>query len=346
MKRDELLLTGVAYHGNRILRHVEDDMCDIVNHNMNLVVHMFSHNDWDRHKTVMPEIIKISKAYGLEVWIDNWGIGGPPGDKSHFLQYHPEAHQSYADGTPDPVSACYNSEAFVQFTKDWLDVVRESGGEKIFWDEPRFKSKKNPDGSVLETCYCESCQRLFSERYGKKMAAATPAELQAFRTLTLVNYFDRVTTYAALLGMQNYAGIMIHTLDIASELVTLPHLDNFGTDPYWFPRKHPDTDPYDHVYTNTARTVELANKHKKGHHIWVQGYDIPKGREDDIILATDAAYDAGARTIVDWSFRGGESNSYRADCCDRVWQVMGEAMGRIRARHFDTLRAERLKKYQ
>ena len=65
----EKLLTGVAYHGNRILRHVEEDMRDIVNHNMNLVVHMFSHNDWDRHKGVMPDIIKISEAYGLEVWI-------------------------------------------------------------------------------------------------------------------------------------------------------------------------------------------------------------------------------------------------------------------------------------
>ena len=45
----EKLLTGVAYHGNRILKHVEEDMIDIVNHNMNLVVHMFTHNDWDRH---------------------------------------------------------------------------------------------------------------------------------------------------------------------------------------------------------------------------------------------------------------------------------------------------------
>ncbi len=347
----EKLLTGVAYHGNRILRHVEDDMRDIVHHNMNLVVHMFSHNDWDRHKAVMPDIIKISEAYGLEVWIDNWGIGGPPGDKSHFLQYHPEAHQVFADGTLDPVSSCYNSEAFVQFTKDWLDVVRASGGKRIFWDEPRFKSKKTADGGRLETCYCESCKKLFRERYGKEMPLENTPELQEFRAFTLVNYFDRVTAYAHSLEMKNYAGIMIHTLDVASGLAQIPHLDNFGTDPYWFPRKKPDgvtgaTDPYDYVYTNTRYTIEQAEKYGKGHHIWIQGYDIPAGREDDIILATDAAYDAGARTIIDWSFRGGESNSYRSDDCERCWQVMGEAMGRIRSRHFDAIRAEKLKKYQ
>ena len=340
------LLTGVAYHGNRILRHIEDDMRDIVKHNMNLVVHMFSHNDWDRHRTVMPEIIKISKAEGLEVWIDNWGLGGPPGDKSHFLQYHPESHQVFPDGTPDPVSACYNSEAFVSFTKDWLDVVRESGGESIFWDEPRFKTKKMPDGSRMSACRCANCRKLFYEQYGTEMPAKDNEQTQEFKAQTLVNYFDRVTTYAASLGMKNHAGIMIHTLDVASRLVTLPHLDNFGTDPYWFPRQTPEVDPYDYVYRNTKRTIELAERNQKGHHIWIQGYDIPAGREDDIILATDAAYDAGARTIVDWSYRGGESNSYRADRCDRVWQVMGEAMARIRARHFDAIRAERLKKYQ
>jgi len=333
------LLTGVAYHGNRILRHVEADMLDIVNHNMNLVVHMFSHNDWDRHKGVMPDIVKISKDMGLEVWIDNWGLGGPPGDKSHFLQYHPEAHQMFADGTPDPVSACYNSESFVQFTKDWLYVVREFGGENIFWDEPRFKTKKLPDGTQLHSCYCESCKKLFRERYGKEMPTEQTAELQEFREFTLVNYFDRVTTHAAELGMKSYAGIMIHTLDVASGLVTLPNLHNFGTDPYWQPRKNPQLDPYDYVFEHTRHTIELAEKYGKEHHVWIQGYDIPAGREDDYILATDAAYDAGARTILGWSYRGGESNTYKADRCDMLWRIMGEAMGRIRARHFDALRA-------
>lgn len=35
------LKRGVAYHGNRILRHVEEDLRDIIEHNFNLVVHMF-----------------------------------------------------------------------------------------------------------------------------------------------------------------------------------------------------------------------------------------------------------------------------------------------------------------
>ena len=49
----EKLKLGVAYHGNRMLNQVQADMQDIIKHNMNLVVHMFSHNDMERNKSVM-----------------------------------------------------------------------------------------------------------------------------------------------------------------------------------------------------------------------------------------------------------------------------------------------------
>ena len=57
----ERIKTGVAYHGNRILKHVAEDMAELAHNNMDVVVHMFSHNDWDRHSGVMKEICNISK---------------------------------------------------------------------------------------------------------------------------------------------------------------------------------------------------------------------------------------------------------------------------------------------
>ena len=74
--RVDRLRTGVAYHGNRLLRHVEEDMRDAIDHGFNLIVHMLSHNDWDRHRTVMKEIVGITHGLGLEAWLDNWGLGG------------------------------------------------------------------------------------------------------------------------------------------------------------------------------------------------------------------------------------------------------------------------------
>ena len=89
---NKLLKTGVAYHGNRILSHVREDMTELARADVDIVVHMFSHNDWERHDTIMGDMFKLTEAMGLEVWVDNWGIGGAPGEKCHFLGAHPEAH--------------------------------------------------------------------------------------------------------------------------------------------------------------------------------------------------------------------------------------------------------------
>lgn len=43
----------------------------MVAHGMNLVVHMFTRTDMERNKNIFKEIVKISEAAGLEIWIDN-----------------------------------------------------------------------------------------------------------------------------------------------------------------------------------------------------------------------------------------------------------------------------------
>lgn len=335
------LLTGVAYHGNRILKHVEEDMIDIVQHNMNLVVHMFTHNDWDRHLRVMKDIVNITKYYGLDMWIDNWGIGGPPGDKSFFTGAHPETRMVYSDGTIDPVRVCFNRPELMQFTKDWVYTVKEFGGEKILWDEPHLPPHLPEMDQNRFTCCCDVCQKLFREKYGKPMPKEMTDEVKAFRTESIRNYFNEATAYATGLGMENITVVMVHTLEHTLDIINTPDLHNFGIDPYWDP-KAGIRDPYAYVYTHTKNLIDIADEKKKDCHVWIQGFDIPAGKEDELILATDAAFDAGARTILDWSYRGAESNSYKADNAELVWRVMGEAMGRIRNRYFDQLRVEKM----
>ncbi len=336
------LKTGIAYHGNRILKHIEEDMRDIIEHNFNLVVHMFSHNDWDRHCRVMADIIKITEDFGLEVWIDNWGLGGPPGDKSHFLAYYPESHQIYSDGTMDPVRACLNSIDFRKFTKSWLDTVKEIGGKTIFWDEPHLVGKDMENGTPkVWTCRCARCQEVFKERYGKEMPTEFTREVEAFRIWTIVDYFREATSYSKSLGMDNVVCVMLGesfgiNLSTIHEIASLETLDNIGTDPYWLGT---NADPYEFVYSATKRNLEICEKYGKDHNLWIQGYGFPKGREEEIISGADAAYDAGARTILVWGFRGGESNDYRAKNPDLTWKVIGDAMHRIKERDRDLRRS-------
>ena len=333
------LKLGTAYHGNRILRHVEEDMTDIVNHNMNLVVHMYTHNDMDRHHNILKEIINISESKGLETWIDNWGIDDGPGDKAYITAKIPEAARYYADGTRS-WRPCFNHPSFRNFTKEWIDYVAEAGGKTIFWDEPHMEV----DPTHGFACRCETCQNLFKEKYGKEMPRIFTPEVEEFRTQTLVNYFEFATNYAHSLGIVNTGCIMFSPsngicLDSIDRLLSLPHFDNVGCDPYWLSNPNVKTaqDVYDFNYTRAKKAVDAANKYHKDHNIWVQSYYFPSGREDEIVIAADAIYDAGARTILTWSFRGGEPNDYRAQNPDMVWNINGEIMRRLRDRHFNEM---------
>ena len=78
----------------------------------------------------------------------------------------------------------------------------------------------------------------------------------------------------------------------------------------------------------------------KNHNIWIQGFAIPKGQENNIIYAADAAYDAGARNIMMWGYRGSEGNDYRASNPELLWQKAGEAMARLQNKEYDRIEKE------
>ncbi|MBO5369607.1 MAG: TRASH domain-containing protein [Clostridia bacterium] len=335
----EKLNLGVAYHGNRMLKHVKDDMRDIVAHNMNLVVHMFTHNDMKRHKNVMKEIFDVTKDYGLDFWVDNWGLGGPPGDVSHILQYFPDAHQVYSDGSIDPVRVCFNSPDYLKFTKEWLDMVKECGGDKIFWDEPHLTTRK--DG--VYACCCPTCKRLFEEKYGKAMPETSDEQVREFQCESMASYFEGATRYAKDLGMENIVCLMTVSESFTQSLMRLPAIDDVGNDPYWIGS---DNDPYGFVYEKSKLFLDTAQKFGKRSHIWLQTYANKAGFEDEIYMAAEAAYDAGARNILAWSFRGGEACDYKAENCDMVWNITGDAMRRLKDRYLDEMREEKRKLYR
>jgi len=324
------LKTGAAYHGTRMLNHVEHDMRDMACHNMNLVVHMMSHNDWNRHFRVMKDIVSISQEAGLEVWMDNWGLGGPPGEISHFLAYYPNAHQVYSDGSIDPVRVCMNNPDFRSFMHSWIDAVKETGATTIFWDEPHLIIKEN--GAY--TCTCELCRKKFEEKFARKMPDTIDEGVKAFQMDTVTDFFEDLCTYAAGKGLKNAVCVMlgerfgIH-LDTLDKLCSVKALDNIGSDPYW---GYTGVNPYEFVYKGAKKNLEVSEKFNKDHNVWIQAYATPRGREEEIIQATEAAYDAGARTILAWSYFAGISNDYAAknayvansklnQAFDRIWNM-------------------------
>ncbi len=328
------LLTGVAYHGNRMLSHAVQDMKEIARADMDIVVHMYSHTDQTRHKAVMKDIFAATEDAGLEVWVDCWGLGGHPGDVSHFLAYHPECHAYFSDGQIMAPYVCLNHPTFRSFVKKWIDDVYEMGGRTVFWDEPHLGTKKTDDGGVLYGCCCPHCQKLFEERFNRPMPKTLDDDVVRFRTDTIVDYLGEVSAYAAERGITNAVCVMFvpdlgSDLDLLDRICSLPHMHNIGSDPYWY--GHEGANPYEYVFSRSKATVQMAKDCKKDHNVWIQTYAVPRGREEEIFYATAAAYDAGARTLLAWGFNGSESNTYRAQNPMLTWEMTVEAMKNVRA---------------
>lgn len=324
----EKLKLGTAYHGNRMLGHVREDMLDIVKHNMNLVVHMFTHNDMERHKNVMKDIIAVTEDTGLECWIDNWGLWGPPGDLSHILQVYRDSHQITNEGEVHPTRICFNSPGALEFTKQWIDMVAEAGGKTIFWDEPHLLHEFGKDKF---TCCCPRCKKIFEERYNMEMPTIFTDEVADFCDWTIHNFFMQVAKYAKEAGVKNVLCQFSGNLNLMKALSEIDAMDGIGIDPYW----SDDINAYERVYGRSKAFLDRTAEIDCEKHIWIKGFGIKNGFEDNIYAGTQAAYDAGARTILSWSFRGGEACDYRMQCPDLGWHTIGEAMRRVKEKHLD-----------
>ncbi len=336
----EKLSFGMAYHGNRMPHHARADFEDMAANGIDTVVHMLSHTDWNRHLKVMKELVEMTRECGMDVWVDNWGIAGSPGDTAHFLGYHPEAHMIYSDGSFDPRRPCLYHPAFRAFTKEWVDAAAFIGGETIFWDEPHLPLKK-ADGKTFYACTCPTCRERFFARYGHEMPEEPDEETMAFGAESVVDYFREVTEYSASKGMKNTVCVMLGTygmnLENAGRVAALPHMASIGSDPYWIDtqKKNPALDVYDFVFEATKQNLAFANRYGKDHNVWIQTYQNPRGKEEDIIAATEAAYDAGARRLFAWGYYGSESNDYGAENGALVRAKTFEAFRRVRDRDRD-----------
>lgn len=323
--------TGVAYFEGRAPKHVAADLDDMVASGVSYVVHCFSEFDVRWARGTMADIVAATKARGMGVWIDPWGVGEVFGGEpfSRFGAVHPEARQVRSDGAAT-TTACLNQPAFRAWVRAWIDAAAEVGGETVFWDEPTWFMEGRGD---LWGCRCDLCRSLWRERRGGDMPVAYGPEVQAFLEDGMRDLLGEACLYARSKGMRNALCIMppeasnpgFRDWDTAA---SIPGLDDLGSDPYWVSF---GGDPAEYVGRYARRTVEVAERHGLSHHLWIQGFEIPAGREPEVGAAIDAAIDAGVRNLALWSYDGCAAMS--TCTCDRpaeVWRTAAERFRRLR----------------
>jgi len=327
----EMMKTGVAYHGNRMLSHLRDDLRDIIAHNCTYVVHMFSENDYMRHREVLKDMVRLTQEFGLEAWIDSWGMGRIfAGEVSGWLAEYPDSRQVLNTGQPVG-RACLYSEDFRQALKGWAEAAVGTGAEMVFWDEPRLAYTPAEEGEPVWGCRCAECQGRFRDTYGYEMPTELTEDVVDFRHRSVLDFFADMTKYVDEKGGRNSICLMPST-DARfgdknwDDFAAIPTVANLSTDPYWYGRP---VQVQEYVADWSRRLLQVCNRHGKEHQIWLQSFAVPAGREVEIIMAAEAAYEVGVRNLAAWGFLGSEANDYRAERPEVAWQAVGEAFRRV-----------------
>lgn len=277
---------GISYFGNRMPWYVEKDLQMLKEAGFSILVHTYSENDFKFYEKTMRRIALSSKELGFEIWADPWGWGGVFGGEafSGFLQNNMSEAQVGNDGELKG-AVCFRSEKFKDYMKSWINSVKESGFDAIFWDEPHFHIP-NPitDFPQNWTCRCERCKSAFKDRYGYEMPIDYNQDISDFRNDTAVEFFSQMTEYSKQIGLKNVVCFLPLETDLFGikdfeSIAKLDSIDDVGTDPYWFAFGLP-MKPF--VEESAKKITEISHKFKKTAHMWLQGFKVPENREAEL----------------------------------------------------------------
>jgi hypothetical protein len=357
-----LIETGVSYFGSRTLRHVRADLEDMVAHNCTFVVHCFTETDLLYYQQSVAEIVEATHAAGLRALLDPWGVAGIFSGEtlSDFPLTHLDTLQVRSDGKRAP-AACPNRPETRRFLIDWVRKAAEVGGDGIVWDEPHFFIPFfRGERSAAWACRCRVCRERFRRQTGHAMPEQLDGEVLAFRESSLIEVLSELVAEARRLGMSNTlcvapsqfaeAGFPDISVALARLLggadasadpflqfgmsdwgaaASIPGLDVFGTDPYWF-MASVDPDAFLRAFAGKALAAARANGLRT--QIWVQAFRVPEGREEELRAGLHTAASLGADQVAAWSYDATQSMSQlRCARPEVVWRIIGEAFGELRA---------------
>jgi hypothetical protein len=305
MSESETPRFGVSYFGNRYPHHARQDMRAIAEAGCGFVVLVMSESDLRWNPGTMTELVAIARAEGLEPWLTAWAIGGVFGGEtaSYAVGEHPEACQRDSNGQYLP-ALCPRQPAFRALMESWLDVAAATGVRIVQWDEPQvalpFRS-----GAAPYACRCGHCQAAFQERFGAEMPPESTPEVELFVDDLLSELIDWLAAAAwerglesavVLLPDENYDSVR------ARAAAELPGVRYFGSTPFWIRNGvRPDGIPA-YLESWAALMLDATRGTLAEPFVWIQAFDVPGGREQDIELAVDVLVRSGVRTITSWSY--------------------------------------------
>lgn len=328
---------GTAYFGNRILRHVATDMNDLARNGFNTIIHTMSENDLRFMRQTIKDIVAITHDAGHEVYLDPWGAGRIFGGEafSAFVEENsPDAVQILNDGKPSH-AACPNNPKWHDFMKTWIAAAADTGADYAFWDEPHFYLSTWAGGVAGKWgCCCPICKKRYEEKYSEKFPTQETPRLAEFKNACLRDFLAKMVAWGAEAGMKNALCVLPH--EAPAEVrkswlpyATIPGLSVFGTDPYWLCAKK----PVESVGEYSTAVKALCDEVGLEAQVWIQGFGIPKGKENEVARAIDLAAAAGVTNLAVWGVDACEHLSWiRPADPKKTWATVIQGFQRVSGR--------------
>ncbi len=291
-----------SYFGNRILRHVRQDMRHLAGSGFHEVVHTFSENDLFYASATMQDLVRATQDAGLSVQIDPWGVAGIFGGEafSRWILEEPELQQRGPSGRLLG-GACLNHPGLREKMARWLDAAARTGADRVFWDEPHWSPRgpRNPGG---ELCVCEHClaaARQWCEQQRVTVPAGTAASaptggfpealFHPFRAASVLRLLADLCRLARERGLPS--SICVLPLGVLDQPVLdwkpfagLPGVELFGTDPYWQAFGIDDAADRDRfIDTNCSLAQAAAREAGVATMLWIQAFRVPVERQADLL---------------------------------------------------------------
>jgi hypothetical protein len=226
--------------------------------------------------------------------------------------------------------------------KLWIDQAANLGADTIFWDEPHLYI---PDWDDLQfapndawACRCTRCLDAFRSSYGEAMPKELTPSVRAFRHSLLLEFLGEMIAHAKESGLKN-AICLLPVEDAAMEalpwedVASLPGLDIFGTDPYWYLH---NKDAYSYVSGQTKKVMRVCAANGLRGQIWVQGFGVPAGREDELSHGLQTAAEEGATVLAVWGMHGCVAYDGASERPEVVWDMIGKTFNKIRGSFKDS----------
>lgn len=231
------------------------------------------------------KVIRREMAHrGLEVWADPWGVGRVFGG---------EALSAFAE---NELSCSCNPNLDILLTT-WLEQVKQAGFNTVMWDEPQLRHEPHENDEL--------------------------------------EFIERYTQRAGELGMQSVVVQCANEKKLDEQIkqlryvAQLPNVIEIGTDPYYPnafvpPSALPEAARLDYIERWVNYTKQAAEAAGKKWHVWVQCFDIPRGREQ-MVAEHLAVCHKNLADVAIWGFHGCESVPDFVKPCDadprELWRI-------------------------